>query len=439
MSNEVDLEDVRAKVHVLIIQADKEGTLEYVFIFLSHTELTWTRQGREYTPRIVRQKIEEELSLESGVLDTKEYKTAVKEALTDALEQLDSMNVEQSPEKAENPKGKKTQPAKRKSPDTDGAKEAPAKKSKTGQTKTASNGKAKSNSKPAKKTEKPESKKAKPASKAKANKNVRSPSVIESEDEDIQAESSTTQKAKSASPKKAPPKKKPTVVQSDEDEPVPDANPDDAPETASSPTRKQDQTRERQTSVEPKEEAGDKSDSEMSGVIDEPPKRRQKKKKDEKPSKPKRKSKSKDDDLSPNEQEIKRLKSFVTACGVRKVWSKELKDMTEREQISRIKQILADLGMTGRLSVEKAKSIRAKRELAQELEDVKQFEKAVLNGPKPSRKNKSQKKGDDAESAAGESVTEGDDEEESAAPPKKRVSNARASIMAFLGDQSDDE
>ena len=41
--------------------------------------------------------------------------------------------------------------------------------------------------------------------------------------------------------------------------------------------------------------------------------------------------------------------------------------MTEREQISRIKQILADLGMTGRLSVEKAKSIRAKRELAQEL------------------------------------------------------------------------
>ena len=59
--------------------------------------------------------------------------------------------------------------------------------------------------------------------------------------------------------------------------------------------------------------------------------------------------------------------SFVTACGVRKVWSKELKDMSEREQISRVKQILADLGMTGRLSVEKAKSIRAKRELAQEL------------------------------------------------------------------------
>ena len=85
MSNEVNLEDVRAKVHDLIVQADKEGTLEYVFIFRSHTELTWTRQGREYTPRIVRQKIEEELSLESGILDAKEYKTAVKDALTGAL------------------------------------------------------------------------------------------------------------------------------------------------------------------------------------------------------------------------------------------------------------------------------------------------------------------------------------------------------------------
>lgn len=61
------------------------------------------------------------------------------------------------------------------------------------------------------------------------------------------------------------------------------------------------------------------------------------------------------------------MQSFVTACGVRKVWSKELKDMSERDQISRIKQILAQLGMTGRLSLEKAKAIKAKRELAQEL------------------------------------------------------------------------
>ena len=41
--------------------------------------------------------------------------------------------------------------------------------------------------------------------------------------------------------------------------------------------------------------------------------------------------------------------------------------MGESDQIRHIKQVLADLGMTGRLSMEKAKTIREKRELAQEL------------------------------------------------------------------------
>lgn len=49
------------------------------------------------------------------------------------------------------------------------------------------------------------------------------------------------------------------------------------------------------------------------------------------------------------------------------MWARELKDLDERDQIKHIKQILADLGMVGRLSLEKAKAIRAKRELAQEL------------------------------------------------------------------------
>lgn len=53
--------------------------------------MTHTRQGREYTPRIVRQKVEEELALESGVLDAKEYKVVVKDALTDALVRILSL------------------------------------------------------------------------------------------------------------------------------------------------------------------------------------------------------------------------------------------------------------------------------------------------------------------------------------------------------------
>lgn len=61
------------------------------------------------------------------------------------------------------------------------------------------------------------------------------------------------------------------------------------------------------------------------------------------------------------------MQSLVLACGVRKVWSKLFKDLDSRQQISKLKAMLADLGMTGRLSLEKAKEIRAKREFQQEL------------------------------------------------------------------------
>lgn len=59
----------------------------------------------------------------------------------------------------------------------------------------------------------------------------------------------------------------------------------------------------------------------------------------------------------------------MTACGARKVWSKEFKDIADDKgaQIRRLKGLLAELGMTSRLSMEKAKAIRAQRELAQEL------------------------------------------------------------------------
>ncbi len=57
----------------------------------------------------------------------------------------------------------------------------------------------------------------------------------------------------------------------------------------------------------------------------------------------------------------------MIACGIRKVWAKEFKDMDKPAQIRRLKQLLADLGMKGRLSLEQAKAIKEKRELAQEL------------------------------------------------------------------------
>ena len=208
----------------------------------------------------------------------------------------------------------------------------------------------------------------------------------------------------------------------------------------------------------------------------------------------KRKANKKSEDLSPREAEIRRLKvialtlavaglrsrrvlqNFVNACGVRKVWSREFKDMDEAAQVQRLWDMLRELGMTGRLSLEKAKAIRAKRELAQELgagssfrvflslslfsrrggapvlmsccflggpeEDVQEFEKAVVNGPAPARasRSKTARKADESgdeeadeggkekekekEKADGGDDDDKDDEEEESARPRRKKASA---------------
>ena len=44
--------------------------------------------------------------------------------------------------------------------------------------------------------------------------------------------------------------------------------------------------------------------------------------------------------------------------------------MNEKDQINKLRGILHDLGMTGRLSAEKAKKIKEERELREELEFI---------------------------------------------------------------------
>lgn len=102
--------------------------------------------------------------------------------------------------------------------------------------------------------------------------------------------------------------------------------------------------------------------------------------------------------------------------------------------------------MSGRMSLEQAKAIKAKREFARELEDIKDFEKKVVGGSedRPSSRKDSEASDED----------ESNDEEDK--PRKKRIvgpsctsfdpfamltlpQNARNSINAFLGDQSDED
>jgi hypothetical protein len=50
---------------------------------------------------------------------------------------------------------------------------------------------------------------------------------------------------------------------------------------------------------------------------------------------------------------------------------------TPRSQITHLKSLLKDLGMSGRMSLEKARAIRTQREFAQELEDVVEYDAKI--------------------------------------------------------------
>lgn len=80
--------------------------------------------------------------------------------------------------------------------------------------------------------------------------------------------------------------------------------------------------------------------------------------------------------------------------------------------------------MSGRMSIEQAKAIKAKREFAQELEDVKDFEKKVVGrSTGRSSRNKLGSGKKDAESSDEDEDEDDsdDDDEEDDKPRKKRI------------------
>jgi hypothetical protein len=121
-------------------------------------------------------------------------------------------------------------------------------------------------------------------------------------------------------------------------------------------------------------------ESDMSVLIDEPPKKRRGKKgtseAKSKTTKTAKSSKTKSTakQLSPDDEEIKRLQGWLVKCGIRKVWGKELKPYdTSKAKIKHLKSMLESAGMTGRYSNEKAKQIKEQREFQAELDAVKEF------------------------------------------------------------------
>lgn len=125
-------------------------------------------------------------------------------------------------------------------------------------------------------------------------------------------------------------------------------------------------------------------DGDLSSVIDEPPpKKKGRQKKSSSPSETKAKGKKSETapkakapakELGPEEAKIKELQSWLLKCGVRKLWHRELAPYdTSKAKIAHLKGMLDEIGMTGRYSTEKARSIKEARELAAELEAAKEF------------------------------------------------------------------
>lgn len=121
------------------------------------------------------------------------------------------------------------------------------------------------------------------------------------------------------------------------------------------------------------------SESEMSEVLDEAPKARGRKRKSDsaKPGTKKTESlkrkKPSEQSTDPDAEEIKRLQGWLIKCGIKKKWHRELAPYdSARSKIIHLKQLLADAGMTGRYSIEKATQIKEERELQADVEAVKE-------------------------------------------------------------------
>lgn len=124
---------------------------------------------------------------------------------------------------------------------------------------------------------------------------------------------------------------------------------------------------------------GAESGSDMSVLLDEEPKAKTKRRKpspnqprSNKSSNPKGK-KSSEQGQDPDAEEIKRLQGWLIKCGIRKMWHKELSPYDNpKSKIRHLKGMLADAGMTGRYSVDKANAIKEERELKADLEAVQE-------------------------------------------------------------------
>ncbi|RSL72647.1 hypothetical protein CEP54_000660 [Fusarium duplospermum] len=276
--------------------------------------------------------------------------------------------------------------------------------------------------------EKPQKKKRAPAKRKTKAKAKAKPVVTDDEDVDMESDSG-----------------KPAPNDEDEDEKAQNGEADTEEPAVSASHETPDDDEKPTTNENGDDKPVVDEEEEYSDVIDEPvkPKRKRKDKKEaaSKPAKvPKAASKKSTTAEDPNTEEIKRLQSHLTKCGVRKLWHNELKKYGDdpKAKIRHLKKMLTEIGMEGRFSEAKAREIKERRELMAEAEAAQEMNAlwGVASRGRASRSKSKQAKIVESEgSDAGGGDDDAEDEEDTYAARRKRV---RADL-AFLGDDSDSE
>ncbi|KAK0712576.1 hypothetical protein B0T26DRAFT_741643 [Lasiosphaeria miniovina] len=316
------------------------------------------------------------------------------------------------------------------------------------------------------------------------------------------SEEPPTKKSKPATPKKKQARKasikkvkKPPNPSPDEDTSELSEIPEEPQERKYKPTRSildleessklSDEPQERKSKAKSGPARADESasmeyddESELSEINDEPPKRQYKSKAESKrasddvsdssiepAARGERKAKSSAKapaELSPDEAQIKQLQSQLVKCGLRKVWGFELKQYGDdsRAKIKHLKNMLTDVGMTGRFSESRAREIKEQRELLAEIAEVKEGDKSWGVGSRPSRRRAAAKKsfkestndedadakesgrdkeGGGAASGGDDNDDDSDDDDEAQPKARARASARHRADLAFLGDESDSD
>ncbi|KAF8553555.1 hypothetical protein OG21DRAFT_1509996 [Imleria badia] len=396
-------------------------------------------EGRldQLTVRIVLRELATHYGLEQDVFQTPTYKPFIKDTVFATVNSFqnasdgdaDPPRPKATKEEKSDSTAKAGKRKRRSAAQVHSSKEEPTEEANASESEAPPPKKASARSKPSMQV-KPGKTSKKPESETK----YKSKAVIESSDEEAPPESGTRKSTRSpkkekTAAKSSPPKPKQQKVNKGDSNVEMARSADPGPSSSSSKPKPATESPKHPVST-PKELSGDPMESELSSVIDEPQTKRQKKQKKEsvKPQKEEKAKRGKKKEvLSKDEETVNKLKGIVVACGVRKVWKKEFERLDKpSQQIKRLHSMLGDLGMTPRYSMEKAKAIREQRELAQELQEVQAFDRAI----------KRRQQGLRSSSETGESM---DGDKSDADVPARKKKNARASIMAFLQDQSEEE